>query len=76
MKKILCTAIISIISACAFAAGDWANFGRYAEANKSVKTPPLAVLMGASLTDAWVKKTPSDFLKKNNIVGRGISGKV
>ena len=76
MKKILCTAIISIISACAFAAGDWAGFGRYAEANKSVKTPPLAVLMGDSITDAWVKKTPSDFFKKNNIVGRGISGQV
>ena len=52
MKKIICTAIISIISACAFAAGDWASFGRYAEANKSVKTPPLAVLMGDSITDA------------------------
>ena len=34
------------------------------------------VYMGDSITDAWVKKTPSDFFKKNNIVGRGISGQV
>lgn len=71
MKKIICTAIISIISACAFAAGDWASFGRYAEANKSVKTPPLAVLMGDSITDAWVKSTPSDFFKKITLWAAG-----
>lgn len=62
--------------AAALAAGDWANFGRYAEANKAVSKPPLAVLMGDSITDAWPKKTPDGFFAKNNIVGRGISGQV
>lgn len=77
MKKILSAAILSALScAAALAAGDWANFGRYAEANKAVSKPPLAVLMGDSITDAWPKKTPDGFFAKNNIVGRGISGQV
>lgn len=77
MKKIFFAAILSAFScAAALAAGDWANFGRYAEANKAVSKPPLAVLMGDSITDAWPKKTPDGFFAKNNIVGRGISGQV
>lgn len=54
---------------------DWANFGRYAEANKSVKQPVKAVFMGNSITEGWVNDDP-DFFTSNNYVGRGISGQV
>ncbi len=77
MKKTLIAAVFSALSfAAAFAAGDWANFGRYAEANRAVTKPPLAVLMGDSITAAWPGKTPGDFFAKNNIAGRGIGGQV
>lgn len=54
---------------------DWANFGRYAEANKTVKQPVKAVFMGNSITEGWVGADP-DFFTNNNYVGRGISGQV
>jgi len=56
-------------------ANDWANFGRYAEANKTVKQPVKAVFMGNSITEGWVGADP-DFFTNNNYVGRGISGQV
>lgn len=67
---------ILVLGAAAFAAGDWAAFGRYAEANKNVKQAPMLVIMGDSITDFWPNRTSSDFFNKNNIVGRGISGQV
>lgn len=67
---------ILVLGAAAFAAGDWAAFGRYAEANKNVKQAPTLVIMGDSITDYWPNRTSSDFFNKNNIVGRGISGQV
>lgn len=75
MKKILTMAIL-VLGTAAFAAGDWAAFGRYAEANKNVKQAPTLVIMGDSITDFWPNRTSSDFFNKNNIVGRGISGQV
>ncbi|MBO4427904.1 MAG: acylhydrolase [Bacteroidales bacterium] len=52
---------------------DWANFRRYAEKNARVKTRPVAVLMGDSITQNWAKfDTP--WLDEHNILGRGISG--
>lgn len=54
---------------------DWANFGRYAEANKTVKQPIRAVFMGNSITEGWVGADP-DFFTDNNYIGRGISGQV
>lgn len=75
MKKILTMAIL-VLGTAAFAAGDWAAFGRYAEANKNVKQAPMLVIMGDSITDFWPNRTSSDFFNKNNIVGRGISGQV
>ena len=74
MKKILCTAIISIISACAFAAGDWANFGRYRQQNEEIAGQKInAVFMGNSITDNWARMDPG-FFSDHGFVGRGISG--
>lgn len=52
---------------------DWAQFGRYSEANSALSEKPLAVLYGDSITDSWPKTHP-DFFKENNLAGRGISG--
>jgi lysophospholipase L1-like esterase len=58
--------------------GDWANYGRYAEANAALKaagTRPEAVFMGNSITDGWAGQHP-EFFAANNFVGRGIGGQV
>lgn len=56
---------------------DWANFKRYAESNKEVKTWPQTqrkvVFMGNSITDNWASRHP-EFFKENGYVGRGIGG--
>lgn len=52
----------------------WANYERYAEANKTAGTP-VAVFMGNSITDNWARMH-SEFFTENNFVGRGISGQV
>lgn len=52
---------------------DWANFGRYEAANKSVTKAPEVVLMGNSITEGWWRND-SAFFKTRNYVGRGISG--
>ena len=52
---------------------DWAQFGRYAEANKSVEIPTRVVFMGNSITDGWWN-TDSLFFKNNRYIGRGIGG--
>lgn len=54
---------------------DWANFGRYKEANAAVQQPVKAVFMGNSITDGWPSADP-DFFTKNGYVGRGIGGQV
>ena len=53
--------------------GDWAQFGRYAKANKTVKVPSNVVFMGNSITDGWWP-ADSTFFIQNNFVDRGISG--
>lgn len=52
---------------------DWAQFGRYAEANKLVETPTRVVFMGNSITDGWWN-TDSLFFQNNRYIGRGIGG--
>ena len=52
---------------------DFANYQRYAGANAALKTTPVAVLFGDSITDAWPRYDP-DFFTDNNFAGRGISG--
>lgn len=56
-----------------FAQEDWANFGRYAEDNKAVKTPSKVVFMGNSITEGW-RNSDSQFFESNEYIGRGISG--
>lgn len=52
---------------------DWAQFGRYAQANKTLETGARVVFMGNSITDNW---WPADslFFLTNHYVNRGISG--
>lgn len=52
---------------------DWAQFGRYAEANKQMKEPAKVVFMGNSITDNWWA-ADSLFFKDNQYIDRGISG--
>ena len=76
MKKII-LCIFAILAAVAVnaqdAPKDWAKFYRYEQANDTVKANPVAVLMGDSITDNWLKKD-RDFFYTHNLVGRGISG--
>lgn len=54
---------------------DWANYGRYAEANAQLTTPPAVVFMGNSITDGWDNAHP-EFFTANNFACRGIGGQV
>ncbi len=51
------------------------NFQRYAAQNAKVKTAPVAVFMGDSITDNWARLDP-EFFSQNNYLGRGIGGQV
>ena len=74
MKRILLTLSLCMLTLGAMAQKkDWAAFGRYEKANKEVTVQPTAVFMGNSITEGWANKDPEVF-KKNNLVGRGISG--
>jgi lysophospholipase L1-like esterase len=58
---------------------DWAQLGRYREANRALPAPaagePRVVFMGDSITDAWPQPRFGDYFTKNKAyVGRGISG--
>lgn len=54
---------------------DWAQFDRYAEANKTAQHGAKAVFMGNSITEGWYAVN-KDFFTENNYLGRGISGQV
>ena len=74
MKRFFLSVVLIATAVCAAAQQkDWANFGRYAEANAAIKQSPDVVFMGNSITDNWAHMDP-DFFAKNNFVGRGISG--
>ena len=57
----------------AHAQDDWANIGRYAQANSEMTFRPKAVFMGDSITQCWYDADPS-FFNDNNFACRGISG--
>ena len=74
MKRFFLSVVLIATAVCAAAQQkDWANFGRYAEANAAIKQSPDVVFMGNSITDNWAHMDP-EFFSKNNFVGRGISG--
>ena len=74
MRKWFVLAICMMATSSLFSQqNDWAQFGRYAEANKSVETPTRVVFMGNSITDGWWN-TDSLFFKNNRYIGRGIGG--
>ncbi|WP_418426845.1 SGNH/GDSL hydrolase family protein [Alistipes sp.] len=75
MKK---TAFLLALALPLLAAGqqrDWANYGRYAEANAALATAPAVVFMGNSITDGWDNAHP-EFFTDNNFACRGIGGQV
>ncbi len=57
---------------------DWANLGRYRDANRSVGAPaagaPRVVFMGDSITDSWQQPRFGGFFPGKPYVDRGISG--
>lgn len=74
MKKYIAVivCILSNLYAHTQEKSDWANFGKYAEANKNVPAGTV-VFMGNSITEGWAAKRPA-FFTNNNYIGRGISG--
>ncbi len=57
---------------------DWAQLGRYREANRSIAAPAAGqarvVFMGDSITDAWPQPRYGEFFPGKPYIGRGISG--
>lgn len=79
-KHLFCFAVFCLFLSWAEADAqnrDWANFRRYAKANKELPVPAKkekrVVFMGNSITEGWVSNRP-EFFTENNYVGRGISG--
>jgi len=52
---------------------DWANLGRYRDANRTLTSPPQAVFMGDSITDTWQQERFA-FFQGKRYADRGISG--
>lgn len=74
VRKYLMVALCMLATSALFAQQqDWANFGRYEAANKTVKAPSKVVFMGNSITEGWWNND-SLFFKTNGYIGRGISG--
>lgn len=74
IRTIITAAALSAAVFCS--AADWAQYGRYAAANDSVRAAAndgrRVVFLGNSITDNWAKFTP--FFADNGFIGRGISG--
>lgn len=75
MKRMLVSVLSALLLAGinATAQDDWANLGRYAQANSEVTVQPKAVFMGDSITQCWWDADPN-FFTSNNFLCRGISG--
>ena len=66
----------AIFPLAALAADDWAQLGKYDQANKQILESgnyPVVVFMGNSITQGWPDAHPY-FFTDNNFAGRGISG--
>ena len=51
MKKLILLIALALPALLTAQQRDWANYGRYAEANAQLTTPPAVVFMGNSITD-------------------------
>lgn len=51
---------------------DWPALCRYRDADRTVDTPPRAVMIGDSITEFWLSAAPALFV--GGIVDRGVSG--
>lgn len=71
LSAVLAALVLS--GAHAAAQDDWADIGRYAQANSEVITQPKAVFMGDSITQCWWDADPN-FFTSNDFLCRGISG--
>lgn len=75
--KLIALLLFIALSASAQRHDEFANWKRYADANKELGAPAKGekrvVLMGNSITDAWPNMRP-DFFRENALIGRGISG--
>lgn len=78
-RKLIFIASAVVSSLCLHAQdSDWAQLGRYADANKQLMaTVPVSdgrvVLIGNSITDFW-PANHEEFFTGNGLIGRGISG--
>ena len=75
MKKLILLIALALPALLTAQQRDWANYGRYAEANAQLTTPPAVVFMGNSITDGWDNAHP-EFFTANNFTCRGIGGQV
>ena len=75
MKRILAVLLAAVPLLAAAQPRDWANYGRYAEANAQLVKAPDVVFMGNSITDGWDNAHP-EFFSDNNFACRGIGGQV
>lgn len=53
---------------------DWAQYGRYAQANAELKEKPRAVFLGNSITDMWTGSSPDFWKTHPDFAPRGIGG--
>ena len=76
-RLIAAVALLSIALGTQAQKHEFANWKRYANANRELGTPAKkdkrVVLMGNSITDGWPGTRP-EFFKDNNLIGRGIGG--
>lgn len=73
--KVFVIALVSVALVHTTHAQDWANLGKYQEANSklTMKTASRIVFMGNSITEGWLADTTSFFYTKKYI-NRGIGG--
>lgn len=74
MKKLIFFLVLAL-SFVGASAQDWANLSRYTDANQTLASygKGKVVLVGDSITDFWVRRSPS-FFEKYGFICRGISG--
>ena len=69
------SAVMLLSVSASASAQDWANLGRFKDADDAVAAAgrPQIVIMGDSITEFWVRRSPA-FFRNCNILCRGISG--